>query len=90
MRPGRFWSGLIAATFVFTSSGFIQAQQNTQSAVERALDLLEDNNARQAVAIAKANALAAALSRANASARTANASVSREMNRNFTDHGVRR
>ena len=51
MRPGRFWSGLIAATFVFTSSGFIQAQQNTQSAVERALDLLEDNNARQAVAI---------------------------------------
>jgi len=73
-------------------SAAVEADQAGRQ-IERALSVSatpQVDTSQIDAAIAKANTLTAALSRANASTRTANASFSREMNRNFTDHGVRR
>ena len=45
------WLSVVATAFVFTLSGFARGQQNAETAVDQALDLLEDNNAREAVAL---------------------------------------
>src|SRR5689334_6432493 len=45
------WAGRVAAAFILALSGFARAQQKPEPAIDRALDLVEDNNAREAVAV---------------------------------------
>src|SRR5690349_22146754 len=45
------WAGRLAAALILALSSFARAQQKPEPAIDRALDLVEDNNAREAVAV---------------------------------------